>query len=88
MTESEWLACANPVRLLAALNRPPGDRKLLLYAVACCRLLWGVLERNGSRAAVDWAEAFADGVETKGDHYALLEHRSEGGVRPRSGRSK
>ena len=37
MTEREWCECADPIRLLAHLNRPPGDRKLLLYAVACCR---------------------------------------------------
>lgn len=78
MTEREWLACADSVRLLAHLNRPRDDRKLLLYAVACCRLLWDVLERNESRIAVDWAERFADGLEITDDRYAVVEYRSEG----------
>ena len=78
MTEREWLACADPVLLLAHLNRPREDRKLLLYAVACCRLLWDVLEHLDSRIAVDWAEDFADGLEAKHDRYAVVEYRSEG----------
>lgn len=37
MTEAEWLSSNDVHQLLAHLNRPSDDRKLRLYAIACCR---------------------------------------------------
>jgi hypothetical protein len=36
MTEAEWFACADPERMLGFLERRASDRKLRLFAVACC----------------------------------------------------
>lgn len=51
MTEQEWLTITDPAAMLAWLTRPePGgtlagwncsNRKLRLFAVACCRSVWG-----------------------------------------------
>jgi len=62
MTEREWQTASEPHAMLALLrcSGEPSDRKLRLFAVACSRRVWGRLDALG-RAAVDVAEAFADG---------------------------
>lgn len=64
MTESEWLACENPLVMLQFLEGRASNRKLRLFAVACCRRLWHLLEETPSRQAVLTAERFADGLAT------------------------
>lgn len=63
MTEAEWASCTDPVRMLGAL-RDGGmaceTRKLRLFAAACCRRAWRLLDAGG-RAAVEVSERFADG---------------------------
>ncbi len=78
MTEEKWLTCQDPVRLLAHLARPACDRKLLLYAVACCRAHWHLPTHASSREAVDWAERFADGAVPRDEESDLLVWQSEG----------
>jgi hypothetical protein len=78
VTEEEWLGCADPVALLRHLSRPRGDRKLLLYGVACCRGRWDLLTHRYTRGAVEWAERFADGSAVRDEEYARLEWNSEG----------
>ena len=77
MTEAQWLECDDPVRLLSFAARQP-FRKLLLYGVACCREHWHLLRHPDSRAAVEWAERYADGLATRDDDYGRLDWRSEG----------
>jgi hypothetical protein len=72
MDEAEWLACDDALRLLDHLGRVreknvPGERKIRLFAVACCRMIWPRLKDRRSREAVEVAERYADGLATPGE---------------------
>jgi hypothetical protein len=61
MTEAEWLAATDPWPMLKFLRGKVSERKLRLFACACCRRNWHLLD-GSSREAVNTAEAFADGL--------------------------
>lgn len=62
MTQAEWLSCDDPEEMLKSLRDRASDRKLRLFAVACCRHLLGQVSVNPwDREAVDVAERYADG---------------------------
>jgi hypothetical protein len=75
MTEAEWLACTDARLMLSSLrDQGAGERKMRLFAVACCRRIWhlfplalpeaGVVD---CRDAVEVAERFADGRASVAD---------------------
>jgi hypothetical protein len=78
MTEQEWLTeTARPVGMIAQpmytgtyARTKKGKRKLLLFAVGCCRLMDGLLWDDRLRNAVDVAERFADGLATDEERIA------------------
>jgi hypothetical protein len=63
MTEAEWLACTDPAPMLEFLRaqRTTSERKLRLFAAACCRRVWDWLGEK-SRRAVDVLERYVDGL--------------------------
>jgi hypothetical protein len=64
MTEAEWLACPNPNVMVPIIRWTARDRKLRLFACACCRRIWHLLPKH-SRKAVEVAERFAEGLATE-----------------------
>ena len=62
MDEETWCDADYAQPMLDALRARASDRKLRLFAVACCRRVWDFLIDDRSRAAVETAEAFADGL--------------------------
>jgi hypothetical protein len=61
--EAEWLACCAPAILIDCLRAEPTERKHRLFACACCRRFWHLLNDRG-RDLVELAEDFADGLLT------------------------
>lgn len=71
MTEAEWLACEKPLPMLEFLHDTASERKLRLFACACCRRVWPLLTDKRSRKAVEAAEQFADGCLSP-DQFAIV----------------
>jgi hypothetical protein len=67
MTEAEWLACADVGAMLAVIHKTASERKLRLFACACCRSVGSLVDqtRYGGQA-VAAAERMADGLPTEG----------------------
>ena len=64
MQRSERTTQADPALMLAFLRGKASDRKLRLFACACCRLVWQLLPTRDGRARVESAEQRADGRTT------------------------
>lgn len=67
MTESQWMALTDPRPMLDFLRGRASERKLRLFAVACCRRISAFLPDEGCRSALETAERFADGFASLED---------------------
>src|ERR1022692_1843024 len=65
MTQQERLTCTDPNTLLAYLRGQVSDRKLRLFACACCRRIWHLLDDERCRTAAEVAERYAEGHSTR-----------------------
>jgi hypothetical protein len=64
VNEQEWETSTELTAMMASLGIRGGtsERKLRLFAAACCRCAWSLLIDERSRAAVEAAECYADGL--------------------------
>lgn len=60
MTDLEWQTCRDPAALLASLEGRISERKLRLFACACCRRVWDLISDRLCRELVELAERVAD----------------------------
>jgi len=77
MTEAEWNACTDPQPMLEFLRGKVSDRKLRLFAAACCRQIWD-LQLKEAQDAIEVAEQFADGDVSKKRLYLAMSATDNG----------
>ena len=87
MTEAEWLACTDPEPMLAFLRGKVRDRKLRLFAVACCQQLMPWNTNRRVQEALARAERYADGglAEATMEKWAQELNRIDHGLRREMG---
>src|SRR5215475_5478236 len=61
MTEQEWLEATDPKLMLEFRRGKASERKLRLFAVACCRSIWELIG-DDDREVVEVAEGYAEGL--------------------------
>jgi hypothetical protein len=71
MTEAEWLACADPEWMLRRLEGKLSERKLRLFAAACCRRIRHLMDDPRCGAAVEVGERLADGLVSPAEQEAV-----------------
>ena len=62
MNESEWFSCTDPGRMLECLLGRASERKLIMFAAACCCRVWHLMTDPKCREVTDAAERLADGL--------------------------
>jgi hypothetical protein len=76
MDEKEWLNATDPAPMLMFLKRKVSERKVRLFAVACCRRIWHLVVDERSRQAIIRVEMFAD-ARTNDDRHAIKSIRRQ-----------
>jgi hypothetical protein len=71
MTEQEWLDSTDLEQILDFLKGKASERKLRLFACACCRRIPDVLESQPDREGLELTERDVDGLAEKEDFAAL-----------------
>src|SRR5262245_28414862 len=64
MTEGEWVASRDPEAMLRFLRGKVSERKLRLFACACCRRVWSLMTDERSRNGVMVRERYEEGDAT------------------------
>ena len=64
MTEVEWMTATDPRPMLDFIGAQASQRKLRIFAFACCRSVWEQLTREIQHEAIQVAERHADGNAT------------------------
>jgi len=69
MNEAEWLKATDPAPMLRFLGTGgrASDRKLRLFAVACCRNVRSLMRAKRSQNVLEVSERFADGLASRED---------------------
>lgn len=67
MDEARWLALDDPQQLLEFMKGRANDRKLRLFAVACCRRISRLLKDQRLLTGIEVAERSADGLSAEGE---------------------
>jgi hypothetical protein len=62
MTEVEWLTCTDRLPMLAFLRGKASDRKLRLFALACCARVSHLLQEEEGQEAITYVERYAEGA--------------------------
>jgi hypothetical protein len=65
MTEVEWLGCADPEEMLGFLQGRVSERKLRLFACACCRRILHLYPDDRCRPSLEIIERYADGTASQ-----------------------
>jgi hypothetical protein len=76
MTEEEWLVASRPLKLLGSIRDRLTDRKLRLFACACCRRVWHLLPDPANRDLVAAVEDRPDGTRDDPVLWAAIEASS------------
>ena len=67
MTQSKWLKASDPQPMLEFLGERASDRKLRLFACACCRRSWHIAKMPRLQQALALLEAFIEGAAKDSD---------------------
>jgi hypothetical protein len=73
MTDAEWKQCIDPEPMLEFLRGRASERKLRLFAVACCRRVWDLMTEQTHRDTVEAAERHVDGLMTEEEFEEVMQ---------------